>query len=1055
MLKRLSSFTRTFILTVILVLIAILAVWFLGPKFGLAAGTVKLLLILILAVGLLIIVTQFVISRIRISRSARHASQSDSNKNLAGSAEIAALDERLDRAVHWLRKSKLAESGRDVVYDLPWYLLIGPQGAGKSTLLVQSGYGFSYTDPKKVAGKLDFGPTANCDLWLANEALFVDPSGKYLTENQESNTCLNMLKQIKEHRPKKPVDGILLVVDTAKLFSLGDDGIRDQANGLRVFLDMTMNTFGMVIPIYLIFNKSDLIDGFQEFFSKPGDRENLILGATFTRNQFEVEHPEKVFQDEFEQICQSVRAFGVSRLIEQSRRLREKTFQFAQQLSLMKDRLSEFVGILFQHSQFREKPLFRGFYFTSGIQGGNHLDLISRLLSSKAGLPVPDDIKGVRGTESYFIKSILTRIILPDRKLAGLSASVRRRRRLWRMIIAGAAGVILPLILLLSVWAAYRDNSQLIHAAGNARDIPIENGKSSDNLLSLSELKEGIERLDCQGKSESCRISGRRFHWGLYVGDEALAEARKIYLAKLNRLFMDQLMDGDLTLGHKYNGLKTQLRIISSTAADQEDISLDSSDFDPGRTYTLLKTVMMLSNESKASPAFLEEQLTEYWLQGVQEKDKDQATELLRFYLHQLGDHHNPDYRLPANLADEELARRIRAMLLVVKPDLYYYGIIQEEGDHKINLVNLTGIVGVENTGIFDAGAEIDGTYTKVGWETMVRDRINEMKNEYESERSWVLGITASEPGQPKIDEELRRHYFQDYQNNWWNFLHSIDIVPFANFQDASEKLAVLSDARMSPIITLTKAASSNTWDSSEEFDVKDAESIRNVLDGDSEARTELAESFQSIHDFVKEGEDQPSALSQYLKALSGLQVVVKSFLDAGQPAAQIQGIGQEAETTLRITNGLLVGFDVRSRQSIEPLLKQPIQHVLSLVDRATPVGAIRERKSTLIVGGIVKDKDKTKENVSVSLLQVYEDDKYEADKEIMRAQAQEGVFQFPNPVNPGAYKICASEDNDNSHYCGDVRLARENDGKVYELKRARSRILFGGGKRQLTLNIK
>ncbi len=1055
MLKRFSPFTRTVIIAGIIALVAILIVWFLGPRLGLSFYAIKLTIAVILVLWLLILALKFLIAKLRRSRSSGLArdSQSDLRQKPGEMGEIAVLGERLTRATRWLRRSKLAESCRDAVYDLPWYLLVGPQGSGKSTLVVQSGFSFSYTDPKKAAGKLNFGPTANCDLWVANEALFIDPSGKYFSEDREIGTCLNMLRQIKKHRPVKPVDGILLVMDIATFFSLDDAAIRDQADKLRAFLDMTMREFGMVIPIYLLFNKSDLIEGFQEFFSKPGDRENQLLGATFTREQFEDQHPEKVFQIEFEQICQSVRAFGVARLIGESQRVREKTFPFPIQLSLMKDRLVEFVGILFQHNQFREKPLLRGFYFASGTQGDRNLDLVADLLSSKVGLPAATESKGTKGTESYFIKFLLTRVILADRNLAGLSAMVRRRRLLKRMVIAGALGAILPLIILLGFWGAYRDNDRLIYAVEQARAIPIEHGKSSDNLLDLAELRQSLEKFDCRGEFDSCRISGRRFHWGLYAGDEALSESRRVFLAKLNQLFLDQLVNGDTTLGHKYNGLKTQLRMIASTGNGDSDSS--PTEFEPGRAYTLLKTIMMLSNEAKASPAFLEDQLLEYWLQGVQEKDEPKAKELLRFYLHQLGDHHRTAYRLSTSLADEELARRVRELLLVIKPDLYYYRIIQEEGDHKINMVNLTGIVGIENTGIFDAGAEIDGTYTKVGWETLVRDRISDMKADYESERSWVLGITASEPGQPKIDEELKTHYFRDYQDNWWNFLHSIDIVPFSSFQDASEKLSILSDNRQSPLITLTQATSLNTWGDLEEHDLKDLEGLQNAFDQDRDARAQVAESFRPIHDFVSEKEDQDSPLIQYLKSLSGLQVAIKSFLDAGQPAAQIQGIGKEAETALRVTNGFLVGFDVRSRQSVESLLKQPIQHVLSLVDRATPVGTVQERKRTLIVGGIIRDKDKTKTGASVSLLEAYGDNKYEAEKEIMRARTQEGIFRFPNPVNPGTYKVCISEDNDESHYCGDVRLSRENDGKVYELKRSRSRLIFGGGKRQLTLNVR
>jgi type VI secretion system protein ImpL len=1054
MLKRFSSLTRTFILGGILALIAFLLVWFLGPRFGLTRSAIILVIAAVLVLWLLILAIQFLAGKARSSRSARVAdSQYASGPAASESEEAAVLGERLDRAIRWLRNSKLAESGHDVVYDLPWYLLAGARSSGKSTLIVQSGLSIPYTDPKKAAGKLNFGPTADCDLWVANEALFIDPSGKFFSEDREANFCLNMLRQIKQRRRQKPIDGIILLVDTARLFSIDDTAVRDQADKLRTFLDMTMQEFGMVIPIYILFNKSDLIEGFQEFFSHPGARENQLLGATFTREQYEAQHPEKAFQQEFEQICQAARAFGTSRLITESLRNREKTFPFPKQLSLMKDRLTEFVGILFQHSQFREKPLFRGFYFTSGIQEERPLDLVANLLNSKVGLPGNTGSAGSPGTESFFIKTLLTRVILPDRNLAGLSAAIRRRRLLKRIILAGAAGMILPIIILLGFWSAYRDNERLIDTAGHARQILIENGKNSENLLSAGELRRSLEELDCTGKLDSCRISGRRFHWGLYAGKTALAEARNIYVEKLKQLFLEQIINGDSALGHKYNGLRTQLRLIATTANDRNPGSAPV-EFDPGRAYTLLKTIMMLADETKASPDFLKEQLLDYWLLGVQEKDKPEAGQLLEFYLHQLGDHHNPAYRLTTSPADKEITKRVREMLLVVEPVLYYYRIIQEEGIHKINLINLTGLVGPENTGLFDAGAEVDGTYTKVGWEQLVRNRIDEMKADYETERSWVLGIMASEPGQLKIDEKLEEQYFRDYGENWWNFLKSVTIVPFADFNDASGKLVILSDNSQSPIVHLAKAASLNTWGDPEEPDPRDIKNIENTLEREPEGKAQLVEAFQPLHNFVKKKEGQDSPLIQYLKTLSSLQVAIRSFLDAGQPAAQIQEIGKESENALRVTNGLLVNFDPKSRESVEPLLKQPIQHVLRLVDRATPVGKAQERKATVNVSGIVRDKDKTRDGVIVTLLEAYDDNEFKSDKEIMRARTQKGAFRFPGPINPGKYKICVSEEKD-SYYCGDVRLDRENDNKVYELKRSRSKLIFGGGKRQLTLNIK
>ena len=47
------------------------------------------------------------------------------------------LDERMKDALATLKKS--AKGGSTYLYDLPWYVIIGPPGAGKTTALVNSG----------------------------------------------------------------------------------------------------------------------------------------------------------------------------------------------------------------------------------------------------------------------------------------------------------------------------------------------------------------------------------------------------------------------------------------------------------------------------------------------------------------------------------------------------------------------------------------------------------------------------------------------------------------------------------------------------------------------------------------------------------------------------------------------------------------------------------------------------------------------------------------------------------------------------------------------------
>ena len=1052
-----SRSTTAMGLTAVATLVLALAAWLIGPRLGLSPVTARWVAGAILAAGILVLAAWVVVRLVRWARSARAAGAAHAAGHVASSRPqvAAAVGERLDRTIHWLRNSKLAETGRDPVYQLPWYLFLGSAGSGKSTLIVQSGFSFSYTEPKKPLGRPAVSPTEGCDLWVANEAVFIDPSGTYFAGDNVKSAWHATLDQIKQRRKARPVDGIVLVIDTSSLLALGHDELRLQAERSRSFLDMTSTTFGMVLPVYLVFSKADQVDGFKEYFRGLGNGGTTPLGATFRQEQYQDPHPEEAFRTSFDEIYKSLLARRPAALAGSDGWVQERAFAFPAQFPLISNQLSEFIEVLFQADQFREQPLFRGFYLTSALQTAHSCSPVADLMASKAGLPPAGPDTSVQESKSLFINPIFTRVIIPDSGLAGLSQGVRRRRLRLRMAAVGLAGIVLPVSLLGFSWGAYEDSRGLSTAAAAVHGLSAADGRTSETLSVLLDLQKQLEAFECQGQTGQCQARGRRFYWGLYPGEAALNQARGEYLVKLKQLFLDPLVNADTRLGQKYNGLKTQLDLISGPAATGA-AKAGPAEFDPGKTYNLLKAFLMFSTESRAAPAFLEDQVRDYWSQGVQDKDKPLALSLLKYYLHQLGDHRNPAYRLARNRADDETVDRVRAQLLAVEPDRYYYGIIQEEGKRKVDSITLGGILSGQGLDIFDAAKAVEGTYTKVGWDTFARDQIAEMTKDYEDQRSWVLGIPAGAPGELKIDQKLRTLYFRDYQASWWAFLKDIGVKRFGSFQDASAKLAQLTDLQRSPLVLLLKAASLNTWEDLDRMKVGDGQAAQGALDGAGGMRFTVAQSFQGIHALVAKKENQDSPVEQYLKTLSRLQVVIRTFLDANEPAGQIADIGRESDNTLQTANALLANLDANSRQVLEPLLKQPVQQVLAILNKATPVGAVKDqRQRGLTVGGSVKDRGKNVAGVTVVLMEAYSDNKFQADKEVARVQAQDGNFQFPNLINPGHFKVCVTRSGDTNYYCGDVRVERDGDGKAYELRRPRSMKLFGGGKLDLTVRIR
>ena len=97
---------------------------------------------------------------------AREQQQKKKEQEAASSEEISTLKQGLDEALSVLKKTKLGgKTGRgQYLYQLPWYIIIGPPGSGKTTALINSGLHFPL-GAGKVRG---VGGTRNCDWWFTD-----------------------------------------------------------------------------------------------------------------------------------------------------------------------------------------------------------------------------------------------------------------------------------------------------------------------------------------------------------------------------------------------------------------------------------------------------------------------------------------------------------------------------------------------------------------------------------------------------------------------------------------------------------------------------------------------------------------------------------------------------------------------------------------------------------------------------------------------------------------------------------------------------------------------
>ena len=159
-----------------------------------------------------------------------------------GAPEVAVIGQRFAQALQVLRSRHVGAKSpfgwlrrRPYVYELPWYIIIGAPGAGKTTTIVNSGLEFPFAaelGPKALRGA---GGTRNCDWWFTSDAVLIDTAGRYTTQDSyreaDRAAWLGFLQLLVKHRPRQPINGVILTLSATDL--LQPDADRKRRAGAR------------------------------------------------------------------------------------------------------------------------------------------------------------------------------------------------------------------------------------------------------------------------------------------------------------------------------------------------------------------------------------------------------------------------------------------------------------------------------------------------------------------------------------------------------------------------------------------------------------------------------------------------------------------------------------------------------------------------------------------------------------------------------------------------------------------------------------------------------
>lgn len=705
--------------------------------------------------------------------------------------EFKDLSDGFLEAINALKNSNLSkQKGKAALYALPWYMFIGPPASGKTTAVINAGLNFPPGMQKEIRG---VGGTRNCDWFFSSSAILLDTAGRYVSEDEDREEWYTFLDILKKYRTKQPINGVLVGISIADLANATIDKIEEHADKIRKRIDELIVRLGIRFPVYLVFTKCDLLQGFVESFGELDKNErDQALGITFHREQYESTEVGKIFEKELDQIILSLSNFRLKRLSSSLKReIRQKVFVFPIELATMKDNLRFFVDRLFRFNPYQESPLFRGFYFSSGTQVGTPLDRVIKAVRERLGIDTPAGAEGIveppAQPKTYFLKDLFTKIAFPDEYLVSRTSSKAKRTRLLRLGVALLSILGLGIFTIGITQGYVRSRLNLQNIASTTKSVAAINWQASgafdSNFNEVQKLQELIDKTDSRIAPFGTL--------GMYRGKKAIEPAKSVYVARMKEflnLYLVRDIENNLRYGQrvegrayeeKYNYLKAYLLLGNEIArlknADQQ-----------GFINNLLSQSLRYKIPNFSSAADAD------GVSGIIDRQMDYFLAL----------HATKEKPIISN--DETLVKLARGNLARTPSIESIYE------DIKLELVGMLGTGRLQDLletpqNILQCDYEIPGFFTIDAWNTFV-DSTFKAESSNPGKENWVLDtrLPATFSQDPNEWYNIfKKRYHQDYIRVWKDFIAGVHYIPFNNIQTAEMNLQTLGNVSASPLTQL------------------------------------------------------------------------------------------------------------------------------------------------------------------------------------------------------------------------------------------------------------
>lgn len=861
-----------------------LLIWLAGPLIAIA-GHVPLESVLVRALVIVALFVVWIIFRLLMQLRSGSAEKklveqivaADTDHVATASAdEVDTLRKGFEEAFAVLKKSRKDGSSRgQFVYQLPWYAIIGAPGSGKTTALVNSGLHFPLAEKLGKHAIKGVSGTRNCDWWFADDAVFLDTAGRYTT--QESHKAVDaagwagFLGLIKKYRPRRPLNGVIVAASLSDLLQQSEQERLLHAKAVRTRVLELYQHLGVRLPVYMMFTKSDLVAGFNDFFADlTSEQRAQVWGETFAADSLSGEFDvESRFSGAFDELLQRLQQRALGRIQdERDVRRRASILDYPQQMALAKPAMLDYLQATFAANRYEQPILLRGVYFTSGTQEGTPIDRMLGILAGAFHLDRQTAPMYSGQGKSYFLTRLLQDVLFPEAELAGVDPKLEKRTRWLQLGAYLGAGLLFMGVA--SLWTISYFNNR---AALEKVEEQIEqyralkpSADAQDNFRML------LPRLNIlQGIADVYRDEGLMMGFGLSQGDKIQAAAQHSYDAMLREYFLPSIM---LRLKERMQGA--------------EGAKLDV-------LYELLKVYLMFNQTERLVPETAMTWIRADWDQRY--AGDPEAVAQLAGHLDNL-----LKLELEPEPIDEDFVNAVRAKLTQVPLIGQIYSRFKSDAlldqGHQFNLGKALGADGARVFALADgkdfASYAIPTVFTGYGYTELFLTKSRDFVKDA-VEQNWVLGSQSrlETVEIEKLHGELRKLYIDEYRTIWADLIAKLRLQPALTTGQMAQTFDILSRPD-GPLRKLLDAIEANTSLSRLSKQASDAiaKNVGKVLLTPSTKTTQLlalaksasgvdsgpdpaiaAEAqFEPLNALVRGAPDKPVALDSVLQQLKSLR---------------------------------------------------------------------------------------------------------------------------------------------------------------------------------------